>query len=285
MSARQLNKAMGDPVRLRLLSLIASHVSGEACVCELIDVFDLSGPTISHHLKVLREAGLISGERRGTWVYYRVLPEALGPGSPRSWSRASPRRSVRECADQLLTRRREALDHGPIPPGLDPGRNGRRPARRTADTRARAGTGYRLPGGVSLPIALGLLVMMCPVLAKVRYDRLDTVTGDRWLLVTSLLLNWYSLREVIAALGPGRCSSSDATRAAHLLRSTHRTRRQSTTWSRGSVRHRSTGRKWRRSPTANRSGSIIRTRNSSHDSRGCLRDLPTTGRGGSPPHP
>jgi ArsR family transcriptional regulator len=78
MSARQLNKAMGDPVRLRLLSLIASHVSGEACVCELIDVFDLSGPTISHHLKVLREAGLISGERRGTWVYYRVHPEALG---------------------------------------------------------------------------------------------------------------------------------------------------------------------------------------------------------------
>jgi ArsR family transcriptional regulator len=74
----RLFKAMGDPVRLRLLSLIASHVGGEACVCELTDVFDLSGPTISHHLKVLREAGLISGERRGTWVYYRVHPEALG---------------------------------------------------------------------------------------------------------------------------------------------------------------------------------------------------------------
>jgi ArsR family transcriptional regulator, arsenate/arsenite/antimonite-responsive transcriptional repressor len=73
-----LFKAMGDPVRLRLLSLIASHAGGEACVCELTDVFDLSGPTISHHLKVLREAGLISGERRGTWVYYRVRPEALG---------------------------------------------------------------------------------------------------------------------------------------------------------------------------------------------------------------
>jgi ArsR family transcriptional regulator len=74
----RLFKAMGDPVRLRLLSLIASHVGGEACVCELTDVFDLSGPTISHHLKVLRETGLISGERRGTWVYYRVHPEALG---------------------------------------------------------------------------------------------------------------------------------------------------------------------------------------------------------------
>jgi ArsR family transcriptional regulator, arsenate/arsenite/antimonite-responsive transcriptional repressor len=70
-------KAMGDPVRLRLLSLIASHAGGEACVCDLTDVFDLSGPTISHHLKVLREAGLITGQRRGTWVYYRVHPELL----------------------------------------------------------------------------------------------------------------------------------------------------------------------------------------------------------------
>jgi ArsR family transcriptional regulator len=70
-------KAMGDPVRLRLLSLIASHEGGEACVCDLTGVFDLTGPTISHHLKVLREAGLIAGERRGTWIYYRVLPDAL----------------------------------------------------------------------------------------------------------------------------------------------------------------------------------------------------------------
>ena len=71
-------KALGDPVRLRLLSLIASHAGGEACVCDLTDVFDLTGPTISHHLKVLREAGLITGERRGTWVYYRIEPAALG---------------------------------------------------------------------------------------------------------------------------------------------------------------------------------------------------------------
>lgn len=70
-------KAMGDPVRLRLLSLIASHEDGEACVCDLSGVFDLTGPTISHHLKVLREAGLITGERRGTWVYYRVLSDTL----------------------------------------------------------------------------------------------------------------------------------------------------------------------------------------------------------------
>jgi ArsR family transcriptional regulator, arsenate/arsenite/antimonite-responsive transcriptional repressor len=70
-------KAMGDPVRLRLLSLIASHDGGEACVCDLADVFELTGPTISHHLKVLREAGLITGDRRGTWVYYRTRPDAL----------------------------------------------------------------------------------------------------------------------------------------------------------------------------------------------------------------
>jgi ArsR family transcriptional regulator len=74
-------KAMGDPVRLRLLSLIASHEGGEACVCDLTDVFDLTGPTISHHLKVLREAGLITGERRGTWVFYRVRPETLRSAS------------------------------------------------------------------------------------------------------------------------------------------------------------------------------------------------------------
>jgi ArsR family transcriptional regulator len=70
-------KAIGEPVRLRLLSLIASHPGGEACVCDLTDAFDLSGPTISHHLKVLREAGVIEGERRGTWIYYRVRPETL----------------------------------------------------------------------------------------------------------------------------------------------------------------------------------------------------------------
>ncbi|MFH8724185.1 ArsR/SmtB family transcription factor [Streptomyces termitum] len=70
-------KALGDPVRLRLLSLIASHEGGEACVCDLTGPFDLSQPTISHHLKVLREAGLVGSERRGTWVYYWVLPDAL----------------------------------------------------------------------------------------------------------------------------------------------------------------------------------------------------------------
>jgi ArsR family transcriptional regulator len=70
-------KALGDPVRLRLLSMIASIENGEVCVCDLTGAFDLTGPTISHHLKVLREAGLVEGDRRGTWVYYRLVPQAL----------------------------------------------------------------------------------------------------------------------------------------------------------------------------------------------------------------
>ncbi|MGW7680773.1 ArsR/SmtB family transcription factor [Kribbella sp. NPDC054772] len=69
-------KALGDPIRLRLLSMITS-AGEEVCVCDITPQFDVSGPTISHHLKVLREAGLVDCERRGTWVYYWPLPERL----------------------------------------------------------------------------------------------------------------------------------------------------------------------------------------------------------------
>ena len=72
-----LLKALADPVRLRLLSLVASHADQEACVCDLNDAFDLSQPTISHHLKVLHDAGLLGREKRGVWVYYQARPEAL----------------------------------------------------------------------------------------------------------------------------------------------------------------------------------------------------------------
>jgi ArsR family transcriptional regulator len=72
-----LLKALADPVRLRLMSLIASHPGGEACVCDLNDAFDLSQPTISHHLKVLHEAGLLDRDKRGVWVYYRARTGAL----------------------------------------------------------------------------------------------------------------------------------------------------------------------------------------------------------------
>ena len=65
-------KALADPARLRLLSLVASHEGGEACVCDLNDAFELSQPTISHHLKVLHAAGLLRREKRGVWVYYSV---------------------------------------------------------------------------------------------------------------------------------------------------------------------------------------------------------------------
>jgi ArsR family transcriptional regulator len=72
-----LLKALADPVRLRLISLVASHAGGEACVCDLNNAFDLSQPTISHHLKVLHDAGLLDREKRGVWAYYRVRPAAL----------------------------------------------------------------------------------------------------------------------------------------------------------------------------------------------------------------
>jgi len=73
----RLLKALADPVRLRLMSLVAAHENAEACVCDLNDAFDLSQPTISHHLKVLHEVGLLERSKRGTWVYYRVSPEAV----------------------------------------------------------------------------------------------------------------------------------------------------------------------------------------------------------------
>jgi ArsR family transcriptional regulator, arsenate/arsenite/antimonite-responsive transcriptional repressor len=70
-------KALADPARLRLLSLIQAREGGEACVCHLVEPLGLSQPTVSHHLKVLHDAGLLDREKRGVWVYYRVRPEAL----------------------------------------------------------------------------------------------------------------------------------------------------------------------------------------------------------------
>ena len=70
-------KVLGEPARLRLLSLIQAQAGHEACVCHLTDALDLSQPTVSHHLRVLFEAGLLDRERRGNWVYYRAVPGAL----------------------------------------------------------------------------------------------------------------------------------------------------------------------------------------------------------------
>ncbi|MBM4267919.1 MAG: helix-turn-helix transcriptional regulator [Deltaproteobacteria bacterium] len=72
-----LFKALGDPVRLRLLSFIAEQPESEACVCYLTEPTGLSQPTVSHHLKLLHDAGLLEREKRGAWVFYRVVPERL----------------------------------------------------------------------------------------------------------------------------------------------------------------------------------------------------------------
>src|SRR2546421_12061024 len=72
----RLAKALADPVRMQLVDVLRKH-AGEVCVCELVPLFDLSQPTVSHHLKILREAGIVGSERRGLWAYYYVNPEAL----------------------------------------------------------------------------------------------------------------------------------------------------------------------------------------------------------------
>ncbi len=70
-------KAVADPARLRLLSLVAAHGGGEACICDLTDPVGLTQPTVSHHMKVLVDAGLLTREQRGKWAYYRIVPGAL----------------------------------------------------------------------------------------------------------------------------------------------------------------------------------------------------------------
>jgi ArsR family transcriptional regulator, arsenate/arsenite/antimonite-responsive transcriptional repressor len=91
-------KALADPARLRLLSLVAAHENGEACVCDLIEPLGLSQPTVSHHLKVLVDAGLLSRDKRGVWAYFALVPGALdslaavisSAGVPRTTVEAPP---------------------------------------------------------------------------------------------------------------------------------------------------------------------------------------------------
>lgn len=71
-----LAKALGDPIRVQIVDVLREH-AGKVCVCELVPLFDVSQPTISHHLKVLREAGLVASEKRGLWAYYHVLPDGM----------------------------------------------------------------------------------------------------------------------------------------------------------------------------------------------------------------
>src|SRR3954447_24680706 len=103
----EVAKALGDPVRLQLVDVLRKH-AGKVCVCELVPLFDISQPTLSHHLKKLREAGIVDSERRGLWAYYYVLPDALKelstwltcptPTSARPFARATPRQPGRGAA-------------------------------------------------------------------------------------------------------------------------------------------------------------------------------------------
>jgi ArsR family transcriptional regulator, arsenate/arsenite/antimonite-responsive transcriptional repressor len=72
----EVAKALGDPIRLQLVDVLRKH-AGKVCVCELVPLFDIAQPTLSHHLKKLREAGIVDAERRGLWAYYYVIPDAL----------------------------------------------------------------------------------------------------------------------------------------------------------------------------------------------------------------
>ena len=191
-------KALSDPVRLRLLSSVASHAGGEACVCDISPGLEVSQPTISHHLKVLRDAGLLTSERRASWVYYAVVPEVArivvvvvecqcrcarsgGTGMTDKVQQSDPEAPPVVAKLSTLDRFLPVWIGIAMAAGLLLGRW--IPGLNTALDKVQI-------DGISLPIALGLLIMMYPVLAKVRYDRLDTVTGDRKLLISSLLLNW-----------------------------------------------------------------------------------------------
>jgi len=107
-------KALSDPLRLRMLSAIATDPRGESCVCDLAELADVSQPTVSHHLKVLRDTGVLASERRGTWVWYRIAPalrpavttllESFAPAAVDPTAR--PEQTGLEDVDDALTGRR-----------------------------------------------------------------------------------------------------------------------------------------------------------------------------------
>ena len=106
----EVAKALGDPMRLQLVDVLRRH-AGKVCVCELVPLFDIAQPTLSHHLKKLREAGIVDSERRGLWAYYYVVPDALKELS--EWLTADPGRPSTACA---RARRAAAHDRAVDPP-------------------------------------------------------------------------------------------------------------------------------------------------------------------------
>ena len=103
-------KALGDPVRIQLIDVLRKH-AGKVCVCELVPLFDLSQPTVSHHLKVLRQAGLVGSERQGLWAYYYVLPEALEELSAWLHDAIPSRGAMNPALMQLVARQRRRNLH------------------------------------------------------------------------------------------------------------------------------------------------------------------------------
>src|SRR6201989_1215934 len=108
-------KALGDPVALQLVDVLRKH-AGQVCVCELVPLFDISQPTLSHHLKKLRDAGIVDSERRGLWAYYYVLPEALQELT--EWLSGPTSRPPRAVARR--PHRRRAASRATRPPAATP---------------------------------------------------------------------------------------------------------------------------------------------------------------------
>ena len=182
-------KALADPVRLRLF-VGASHEGGEACVCDLLPAFDLSQPTISHHLRVLHEAGLLDREKRGVWVYYQALPERWTPGLRR---RRHGGRRVSDAASapprgRRRVQRLSTLDR--LLPVWIGDRHGRRPAAGPFGPGSRRRAAAVEVGGVSLPIAHRAAGDDVPGAGQGPLRQSPRVTADRRLLIPSLVLNW-----------------------------------------------------------------------------------------------
>ena len=194
-------RALGDPVRW---AIVRDLRGGPRCACDLAQVAAVSSPLLSHHLKVLRQAGLISGARRGRWIDYTLDDAALAEpaGRIRARGRAvvtdSPGPSSKQMAAAVVDE--VALDDTDVVHRLS--RLDRfLPLWIGAAMLLGLVLGRAIPqlddwldavkiGTVSLPIAIGLLLMMYPVLAKVRYRRLDEAMSDRRSLTFSLVLNW-----------------------------------------------------------------------------------------------
>ena len=106
-------KALGDPIRLQLVDVLRKH-AGKVCVCELVPLFDIGQPTLSHHLKKLRDAGIVDSERRGLWAYYYVKPEALLPLVDMARAVRSGRRRRRTPRDLRDLQRRDRRAPGDV---------------------------------------------------------------------------------------------------------------------------------------------------------------------------